>query len=149
MGFLMPRNGEKMSDFVNKIKTKDGSEYAIHDERLNDIPSGGTKLYKHVISGLMMYESGSPTSLNPITIINDNNSPINSFSLFITAMCKSISSYIEDEQYKVKINLLSLYPSGSGAGNWDLADIEGGSIASHVIRTEDNISALTDTVTEL
>ena len=65
-----------MSDFINTVRTKDGTEYEVHDSRMPEVPSGGTKLYKHNL--ILSIQSGPDTYADlSLSIYNNSSDEIN------------------------------------------------------------------------
>lgn len=94
-----------MSDFVNKIKTKDGTEYDIQDARMPEVPSGGTKLYKHEFdfNNEDLHLSGKVVFVNNKSSSSSNND-----------ILRSLTCYIE---YSITDILFVLHVS-----NWSVVD---------------------------
>lgn len=164
-----------MDNFVNKIKTKDGSEYNIQDQRLSvtpedagkmvavnesgeltlvDVPSGGTKLYKHAISfGNMGFQfsiiTTNANAYNSISALPQIEDCISVSPLTIQAIGASLipyGRYLLGKHFYWVSNTTYLYYRNSDAS----FSIEDNSIVVTNTETQvDGTENFNDTVTEL
>lgn len=153
-----------MENFVNKIKTQDGTEYSINDERVPqildeskgkflkvndegnlefaDVPAGGTKLYKHTVSGFTIYGS------NPLSFefISNDNTSISTFS----ELQGIYKKYHLSSNYGKVNGLISGVAESSGKYWVSLSKDTSTTLPTDTNAiNEITISTITDTVTEL